>query len=171
MSQEDSQLTVNENDDVDEPTQSYVDCTQPEGYVDQDDRIGNWPHEHQPGWSQYSDISDISRVPCSLSPSLSMECNHDDRSKLTRAEVLVPETPESIQGKSVARRVRPVLSKKEAEEQIKRVTEYLEQLNYTVFTHDTAYGNHSKRMHLGFFMYEESDESGERNGINDSDNS
>jgi hypothetical protein len=70
--------------------------------------------------------------------------------------ILVPDTPESTQASTViARRVRPLLSRTEAAEQVKQVTRDLESKHYTVFAHKTSDG---KTMHLAFFVYDEMDD-------------
>ena len=177
-----SQSTTDGNEEVDESTQSYVECTQPECLSDQDrdDLLRNWPHDRQPGWSQYSESmqsSLVSRVPRSLDESRAQQY------PVTRnepepfdpvanpnqvARIYVPETPESTQAGRVPRRVRPIMSKREAEEQINRITEYLEVNNYTVFTHKTTYGNYEKTMHLAFFVYDNSNVVDDNHETNDS---
>ena len=177
-----SQSTTDGNGENDEPdkhsddsAQSYVECTQRQVGIqlgnDEDYNLENWPHERQPGWSHYpSQDSDVSRVPCSLSVPLTpdeMSVNESsaqptgspfenfDSGKMS--EILVPETPESSRASS-NRIVRPILNKKEAAEQIDRITKFMEGKGYTVFTHNTKYGNIVKTMHLAFCMYEETDE-------------
>ena len=180
MSRIDSQSTTDENDEKDDATEPYTDNPQNEDFDEggigtstegrisgtktrRDDCLENWPHDRQPGWSQYSETSQnsqTSRISCSLDVPLTQAepepfdaVRHPETSM-----VLVPETPKSgqTQAKSTKRRVNPTLSKKEAEEQIQHITEYLEQHNYTVFTHKTRIGNYERTMHLGFLMYEDS---------------
>ncbi len=125
MSQFDSQSTTDEI----EPTQIYRETR----IVGQEIRINaeNRPHDRQPGFSQYSDDSDASMVPCSLEVPLIQEC-----------EYLVPETPQSTQS-----------SRKEAREnQIKKMTAFLESKGYTSFTHKTRFGGATRTMHLAFRM-------------------
>lgn len=122
MSQFDSQSTT------DDPTQIYVEPR----IVGQAIRLSaeNWPHDRQPDFSQYSDDSDASMVPCSV------------EMPLTQVEYLVPETPQSTQSSR----------KEEREDQIKQVTAFLESRGYTSFTHKTKYGGTTRIMHLAFHM-------------------
>ena len=162
-----SQSTTDGNGETDEPTQSYVDCTQlSQPYEEKVASLSDWPHEHQPDWSQYaekSQDSDASRALCSLGVPLTQDSSPKAASHSgQQSRILVPETPESSQTKPVAGRARPVLSRKEVEEQIARITEYLKQSGYTVFAHKTTHGNVEKTMHLAFLMYDhETNVSGE----------
>jgi hypothetical protein len=110
--------------------------------------------------------SQTSYVPCSLSiPSTPEKLGalepFEPVRPLEMSRVMIPDTPES--GKTnknkTERKARHVMSKEQEVEQIRSVTEYLEQRNYTVFTHETKIGNFKRTMHLGFFMYEESNHS------------
>lgn len=135
MSQLDSQSTTDEI----EPTQIYRDTR----IVGQEIRLNaeNWPHDRQPGFSQYSDDSDASMVPCSLEVPLSQD------------EYLVPETPQSTQSSR----------KEEREDQIKQVTAFLESKGYTSFTHKTRFGGATRTMHLAFRMeYEDTEDSSDQ---------
>lgn len=163
--------TTDGNGEGDESTQSYVDCTQAACSVDQDpyDLIKNWPHDRQPGWSQYPESSQsslISRVSCSLNEPLT-PCSPTTVNQpfypIQTTSVVVPETPEATQERSVPRMSRPIMSKKDAEEQIQRITDYLERNNYTVFTHKTRMGDYEKTMHLAFFVYDSSNVAGDSN--------
>ena len=122
MSQFDSQSTT------DDPTQIYVEPR----IVGQSIRLSaeNWPHDRQPDFSQYSDDSDASMVPCSV------------EMPLTQVEYLVPETPQSTQSSR----------KEEREDQIKQVTAFLESRGYTSFTHKTKFGGTTRIMHLAFHI-------------------
>ena len=166
-----SQSTTDGNGEADkhsdDSAQSYVDCTQRQVGNDEGYNLENWPHERQPGWSQYSSQdSDVSRVSCSLGVPLTQDelpVNEPAGSPFDKfdsgkmSEILVPETPESTRA-STNRIVRPKLNKKEAAEQIDRITKFMEGKGYTVFTHNTKYGSIVKTMHLAFCMYEETDE-------------
>jgi hypothetical protein len=166
-----SQSTTDGNDEADEDsdksTKSYVECTQLQTEIKEEFNLENWPHERQPGWSQYpSQDSGISNAPCSLGVPLTpdeLPINKPRGSPFDKfnsgkmSEILVPETPESTPT-STTRIVRPTLNKKEAADQIERVTEFMEGKGYTVFTHNTKYGSIVKTMHLAFCMYEEIDE-------------
>jgi hypothetical protein len=129
-------------------------CEPTQPYIDQVDNLDNWPHEHQPGWSQYSSQdSDVSRVPCSLGVPLTQE---DPPESAQDSVIVIPDTPESTQASTVvSRRVRPLLSGVEAAEQMKTITSDLEAKHYTVFTHKSSNG---KTMHLAFFVYDETDD-------------
>ena len=94
----------------------------------------NWPHDRQPGWSQYSDDSN-EVVPCSIE--MPNESNGSD----FESKIVVPETPESTQSQKMAH--------------IEEVTKLLESKGYTVFTHKTRHGGVAKTMHLAFCMYGE----------------
>lgn len=140
-------MSQSTTDEVDEPTQAYTETIDRKG---QDERFNaeNWPHERQPGWSQYSSQdSDVSRVLSSLDVPLAQ-----GEPDVHGVAVLVPETPESTPSVRVSR---PNLSKDEAEARMGRVTADLERIGYTVFTHKTKYGETGKIMHLAFCMYDD----------------
>jgi hypothetical protein len=139
-------MSQSTTDAVDEPTQPYTDTMDSMG---QDGRFNteNWPHDRQPGWSQYSSQdSDVSRVLSSLDVPLAQ-----GEPEVQGPIVLVPETP----GSTPTVRTSPNLSKDEAEARMGRVTTNLESIGYTVFTHKTKYGETGRIMHLAFCMYDE----------------
>jgi hypothetical protein len=135
MSQFDSQSTT------DDPTQIYVEPR----IVGQSIRLSaeNWPHDRQPDFSQYSDDSDASMVPCSVEmPLTQVEYLVPETPQSTQVEYLVPETPQSTQSSR----------KEEREDQIKQVTAFLESRGYTSFTHKTKFGGTTRIMHLAFHI-------------------
>lgn len=176
MSQIDSQSTTDEKDEeteeyMDDPQNDDVDHEETQGSrsgskMTRDECLRNWPHDRQPGWSQYSDSpqhSQTSKVSCSLDVPLTQADpeSFDPVRDPILSKVQVPETPKSgintsgqKQAKGGRRMAAPGINKKEAEEQIQQITEYLEQKNYTVFTHKTTVGNYERTMHLAFFMYD-----------------
>jgi hypothetical protein len=88
------------------------------------ERFDKWPHDHQPGYSQYSDDSDASRVPCSLESSM----------------------------ESVEMPVKIVkLSKAEKEAQMEQITKYLEERQLTVLKHKMS---DNREMLLAFKIYD-----------------
>lgn len=125
MSQVDSQSTTDEI----EPTQAYSEPHRMSRELRHN--AENWPHDRQPGWSQYSDDSN-EVVPCSTE----MPNGSDLDSR-----IVAPETPESKRSQKMA--------------QIEEITKLMESKGYTVFTHKTRHSGFTKTMHLAFCMYDE----------------
>lgn len=190
MSRVDSQSTTDENEEKDDATEPYADEPQNEDSIvsiqnakeecvdtndvfhaepkhksKKCDLLENWPHDRQPGWSQYSESSQnsqTSRVPSSLNVILTQEDPKpfDPTRDPKMSEVLIPETPESEQDgvKSENERQSDLIhhmSKEEREAQIRQITEFLEKFKYTVFKHEMKVGDHVRTMHLAFLMYDE----------------
>lgn len=177
MSQLDSQETTDEPCDANEiqnekdsPTEPYKDnsnsqdYTAEQGYVTlaamdaerepemkRHDRLVNWPHEHQPGWSQYSESAQNSQASKSASsPTVELTQRSlkpfDPPRHPEMSRVVVPETPQSAQKKGASR----TIDWEKAEEMMKKVAEHLEPLGYTVFTNEIASGSYKRKMQVPF---------------------